>query len=805
MQIRFFPLDVEYRMIGNDPVIYLYGRTPEGEVVCVMDNTFRPYLFVLPEGDAESLRQQILSLELDEIKILDAETVKKVCLGKEITAVKVTVQAPAMVPKIKDYLKESNIDYLEADILFVRRYLIDREIYPTHEYVVEGEEVPARSKVRCIEAKSVTPGDGTYDEPKILAFDIETYPDVLRSTDMPVLMISFYGKDFRKVVTWRRFSTENKDIEFVNSEADLIRSFVDIVKTYKPDIITGFYSDGFDFPYIVARAKKYKIKLDLGLDYSAVQAGKGRRLNFRIPGITHLDIHHLTRNILAQFLKTDQYTLNSISKELLGESKVDVDIVRLADAWDNNDHAMLNRFSEYNLQDSAMTYKLCYQLLPSVLELVRMTGIPIYDLSRMAMSQMVEWFLLRNAKKYNIVSPNRPGAHERAERASKSLIGAFVVKPTPGLYKNIMVFDFGSMYPTIISSHNISRATIRCDCCRETAPRVPFEGKDIWFCQKKKGYLPLMIGDLIKRRMRIKEILKEKKSKFLKARSAGLKLLSNSYWGYMAYENSRWYSFDSAQAILAYERYYIKSVIGRVTKEGYQVIYGDTDSIFLVSDSHTIEDAHRLIEDINRNLPGIMSLEFQGLYPAGIFVSAKGSDTGAKKRYSLLDQDDRLVIKGFESIRRNASQIAKEVQQKVLGIILKENNFEKAYKYVRDVIDNCRKGRIPIEKFVIKTQLTKPVEEYESLGPHVAIALRMKDKGIPVGARTIIEYVIVKEGKKIRDKAREVHEASPDDIDPEYYISNQIIPAVAKIFEVTGYSEADLTEEAEQSKLDRFF
>ncbi|MBW3010786.1 hypothetical protein KY326_01045 [Candidatus Woesearchaeota archaeon] len=497
--------------------------------------------------------------------------------------------------------------------------------------------------------------------------------------------------------------------------------------------------------------------------------------------------------------------MDAVSRELLGEGKVDVDIVRLADAWDNNDAVMLNKYCEYNLQDSAMTYKLCDKFYPSIAELVKMIGVPIYDMNRMAMSQMVEWFLLRNAKKYNIVSPNRPGGYEKAERATKSLIGAFVVEPTPGLYKNIMVFDFGSMYPTIISSHNISRSTIRCDCCKETAPRVPFEGKDIWFCQKKKGFLPMMIGDLIKRRMRIKEIMKEKKSKFLKARSAGLKLVAVSYWGYMAYDNSRWYSFDSAQSILAYERYYIKSVIERVTKEGYQVIYGDTDSIFLVSDTHTIEDAHKLIDEINKGLPGIMALEFQGLYPAGIFVSAKGSELGAKKRYCLIDQNDKLVIKGFESIRRNASQIAKEVQQKVLAIVLKEGNFEKAYKYVRGVIDDCRKNKVPVEKFIIKTQLTKSIEEYESVGPHVAIALRMKDRGIPVGARTIIEYVIVKEGKKIRDKAREVHEATQDDIDPEYYISNQIIPAVEKIFEVVGYSKSDLTEEAEQSKLNKFF
>ncbi|MBA3064648.1 hypothetical protein FP803_04385 [Candidatus Woesearchaeota archaeon] len=202
-----------------------------------------------------------------------------------------------------------------------------------------------------------------------------------------------------------------------------------------------------------------------------------------------------------------------------------------------------------------------------------------------------------------------------------------------------------------------------------------------------------------------------------------------------------------------------------------------------------------------------MEIEYEGFYPRGIFVSAKEGAYGAKKKYALLSEDNHIIIKGFETIRRNWSFIAKETQREILNIILKEGNPKKAFNYVKNVITDLRDKKIPIEKVVIHTQLQKQIGEYDSIGPHVAAAQRMIDRGIPVGPGSLIKYVITK-GKskeKIRDRAKLPEEISQDDYDSDYYINNQIIPSVEKIFEVLGFEKDELINSLDQSRLDTYF
>ena len=314
-----------------------------------------------------------------------------------------------------------------------------------------------------------------------------------------------------------------------------------------------------------------------------------------------------------------------------------------------------------------------------------------------------------------------------------------------------------------------------------------------------------MINELVERRLRVKQILKETKSTFLNARQLGLKLLAVSFWGYIGFSFSRWYSFDSAASITAYARHYIKKVIDKMQEEEFNVVYSDTDSVLLTTGKRTKEDAIAVAKDINKDLPGIMELEFEGHFPAGIFVSTRDEKGGAKKRYALIDEKDNLIIKGFETVRRNTSQIAKKVQRKVLAIVLKEQNKDKAYKYVRQVIEKVRRKELELNNFIIKTQITKPIEDYDSIGPHVAVAKRMMNRGVTPLPGTVLQYIITTKGIKIRDRAREVRECTKEDIDPEYYIEKQIVPVVEKIFEVLGYTRDDLISLKEQSKLDSFF
>ncbi|MCH8329254.1 MAG: ribonuclease H-like domain-containing protein, partial [Nanoarchaeota archaeon] len=716
-----------------------------------------------------------------------------------------------LFPEIMDATGKTTVESLKPSEMLMISVNTSVTVGTVKKLTNDQAEISLRIPLVPFKEEKIEPfGTETFLKPKILSIDIETYAPLYKEIapeKNPMIMLSLYAKDFQKVFVWKRFKTDLDYVEFVDSESELIEKFKDVVESYKPDILTGYFSDGFDLPYIKTRADKYKIKLDLGLDFSELKVSKGKVTTAQITGITHLDIFKFIRKIISGTLTTETYNLNAVASELLGERKLDVDLNELSKAWD--DETELNEFCEYNLNDARLSYNLAEKLMPTISEMVKITGLTIYDVNRMGFSQLVEWYLLRQAPNFNEIAPNKPSNDEIMKRRLLTYKGAFVFEPKPGLYDNIVVFDYRSLYPTIIGSHNISPGTINCDCCAEESKLVPLEdNKKIWFCSKKKGFIPTLIEDLITRRTRIKEIIKgqiDEKFAILDARQNSLKLLANSFYGYLGFFAARWYSIECAQATTAFGRYYIKDVIEKAEKSGFKVLYSDTDSIFMALGEKTKQDAEKFSEKINQDLPGLMELEFDGFYPSGIFVSAKVGAYGAKKKYALLDENGTLKIKGFESVRRNWSMIAKEVQEKVLEIILKERDNKKALEYVKKVVDNLRNKRIPLEKVIIHTQLQKEISEYDSKGPHVAVAQRLKNQGVNVGPGSMIRFVVLQGSDIIRNRSKLPEEVKGNNYDPDYYINNQVIPAVERIFNVLGYTKEDLLETKEQTKLEGYF
>jgi DNA polymerase I len=813
-KIRFFPLDVTYKIIDNRAVILLFGRTVDGKQISVMDTHFEPYFYVVP-AKGHKIEEKLKKIRLEKngavYSVTKIESVKKKLLGKDVDALKVYTNLPQAVPVIRETIKEWNMigSINEYDILFTRRYLIDRGITPLTLVEVEGNPITQKSKVPVINAEKIEQfSDDTIKKPRILTFDIETYNPLGKSIipeKHPIIMVGFYGENYRKVITWKHFKTKEDYIDFVKSEADLINRFKDVIETYNPDIISGYFSDGFDLPYLEVRAKKYKIKLDLGLDFSQLKIRRGRKVSSQFIGLVHLDTFRFIQKVVSRSLETDSYSLDAVAQELLGEKKQEVDLNMLAKVWDREPDK-LEEFCKYNLRDAQLTFKIFKKILPQMIELVKIVGLPIYEINRMGFSQLVEWYLIKQASHFNEITPNKPHHEEIRERRLHTYEGGFVYEPKPGLYKKITIFDYRSLYPTIITSHNISLGTLNCDCCEGSGDYAPLDNEKYWFCRKKKGFIPTVIEDLITRRMRIKEILKkEKDNVLLNARSEGLKVLANSFYGYLGFFGARWYNIECAKSVTAWGRYYIHEVIDKAKKSGFNVIYSDTDSVFLTLDGKTKEEAEKFAEAVNIELPGIMELEYEGFYPSGIFVSAKAGVYGAKKKYALLGEDNTIKIRGFETVRRNWSIIAKNVQRKVLEIILKEGKTEEAAKYVRKVINDLREHKIPLDEVIIFTQLQKDVDEYDSIGPHVAVAKRMRSQGLSIGPGSLIKFVVAKGKGRIRDRARLVEEVTQEDYDPEYYIKNQILPSVDRIFMVLGYKEEQLLETKNQSRLEGFF
>lgn len=800
--MKFYPYDFDYK-VEDKVYLYLYSILEDGRKICVK-HAYEPYFYAhLKNIDRNKLKERLTSYNNADIKVLKVEEVERELIGKQELFFKITVNYPKAVPILSKELASWGVTCYEKDILFVHRYLRDNKITPMTAVEAEGDYVESSLKVPIFLARSVKNLDEkTPRKWKTLAVDIETYAEnkEINAEQNPILMIAFYGSDgFEKVITWREFEHDYPYLEVVKDEKVMLERFKEIISEYSPEIITGYYSDGFDFPYIATRSRKLGIKLDLGLDGSSLISTDDRNGKSRIKGILHLDVFKFIRNIFGGNLKTDSYTLDAVAEELLGHRKHEVNLDNLAKTW-YKEPEKLGQFVEYNLHDARLTYKLCEALFYDMVEFTKIVGLPLFDVIRMRFSRLVESYIMKRGS--HVIAPNKPGNEEIEFRMRESIQGAFVYEPTPGLYKDIIILDFRSLYPTIISAHNLGPESYQKDKC---ARKIVVPGKEeYWFCEDEKGFLPSVLEELIVRRMELKREIKEAEgdTRILEARSYALKILANSFYGYLAFYGARWYSFESAGATTAYARNYIKKTIEKAEQEGFKVVYSDTDSCFLLLSDKKIEDAMKFMEKINLTLPGRMELEFEGHFPSGIFVATKSGDKGAKKKYALLRDNGKLKITGFETVRRNWSQLAKDAQRKVLELVL-NGKEEEAVTYVKDLVKRLKEGVIPVSALVLKTQITRELSSYTAIGPHVHVAKEMAARGERVVPGMVVQYVISAGSGLVRERAKVPSEVVKYDYG--YYINNQLIPAVESILLVLGYTEDDVLSGSKQQGLGDFF
>ncbi|MFH0737933.1 MAG: DNA-directed DNA polymerase, partial [Candidatus Micrarchaeota archaeon] len=700
-------------------------------------------------------------------------------IGSEVKKLlKVYCKEPSHVPAIKSAIPFPCYEY---NIPFARRFLFDMGITPLHVVTYEREG-PLIKKII-----SVKPGD-----PKLhaLSFDIETYNPVgaPREEKDPIIMVSYAGHK-KGVITSK--PSGKGFVERVAGEKEMLERFSDIVKEEDPDVMVGYNSSNFDFPYIMTRAKKLGIPLRLGRFGGGISPlKKGLITGIRLAGRVHLDLYPVVRFFgMIGLIKTQRFTLDAVAEDVLGSKKVKMKKEDIWQLWDKGD---IDHLCEYSLVDAELTQRLSDRFLPLEMELSSVAKMPLFETSLSTSGQLVENLLMFHATERSEMIPSRPGGDAIMERTSAPIQGAFVKLPEPGIYENVAVLDFRGLYPSIIVSYNIDPGTLRLADAPQMGGVAADPGADAEcftsptgarFTRSGTGLIPYVLDYLVDMRMKIKRELKtlDKDSDAytrMNARSHALKILANSFYGYMGYARSRWYSRPCAESVTAWGRKHIMETIETAEKIGFTVLYSDTDSVFLLYKDK--QDVLDFMKRVNDSLPEKMELELEGFFTRGVFVSKKGGEErGAKKKYALLGEDGRIKIRGFELVRRDWSSIAKETQLKVLEAILKEGSKEKAVRIIRDVVQALQEGKVPLEKLAISTQLNKDPKSYEIVSPELSAAKKMLKAGIPAEKGTLIFYVVGKAGKTISEKAEPLELAK--DYDSDYYINNQVLPAVMKI------------------------
>lgn len=781
-------LDVDYLDIESKSTIRVLVRTSSG-IESFFHKTFRPYFYVRP-----SSAFKVKDFEKKyEIKIVEEKKGLDQVQRVECSS---TTQLKTIREKVKN---DSSVrETFEDDIPFAKRFLIDFALEPFN-----GVQIKLNDQR---EIESIQKVDQVYDL-HALAFDLETHSPGRFSNPKkdPILTISIVTEEESVVLTHHEKGKGIKGCLYFKTEKEMLQHFLDYVSNFDPDVIVTYNGDSFDFPYIRERCHQHDLLCTLNFDQTEFVMGKkGTDSAANLVGRQHLDVFQLM-SFLSRFqvINLIKYDLESVGKALLGIEKDKLGWKDINRIWETGkDFSELVR---YNREDSEMTLALAKKYWPLTMQLCKISHQTLYDASRLTGGMLVEWILIQKAHEQNFLVPNKPSETQVASRQHHPIEGAFVKTPTAGLHENIVVMDFRSLYPSIMISHNVSPETI--DPENETeAKKKNISPSGHFFSLKKKGFLSSNMKELLETRSGLKAKMKKAvgtpQYDILFAQSWSLKIALNSFYGYLLFARSRWFSRECGESITAWAREYIQMVARKAEETGFDVLYGDTDSCFFkLPTNKTKEDAYRFLDQINEKLPKPMELELDGFYKRGIFVTQKGSDTAAKKRYALMSEDGKLKIVGFEYVRRDWSTIAKETQKAVIDAVLKDGKPAEAIKIVREAIKRLRSGTVSKKELVVYTQLTKPVNKYDTTGPHVEAARKAQARGVKVETGSVIPFIITKKGDSISEKATMEDFVQEGDYDSEYYIKHQVIPAVIHILRELGCSEEDLLSGGQQQKL----
>jgi len=816
MKLEFNPIDYDYFDFEGRNYAKIIGRDNNGKRVCIIDSCEVYFWAILKEGlnqkEIEKLQKKIEDIQLDvkgrKTKVEKTEVHNKKFLGKDVKAIKIFATNYKDMHDIAGELGMPEIEKRRGyDIGFISHYIIEKKLNPLQWYEIDGEvlnnslEFGGIDSVlevdSCIKVDSIKKLEKQNLSPKILAFDIEA--DELKIGEGEILMISLVSENFKKVLTWKKHK-DLPNVEYVKDEAELIEKFVHYVKKISPDFLTGYFTDGFDIPYLKARAEKYKIKLSLGLDGSQPKFSRGITTTARIDGIVHIDLFRFIETAYSQYMSSETLSLNEVSHEFLGESKKEHEHRHSSkingDEWTS--------YFEYNLQDSVLAYKIFEKIWPDLLEFTRIMQEPVFDVSRNGMSTNVEDYIIHNLQKFNEIPEKRPTYDEIGERRGRGKYeGAFVLEPKAGLYENLAIFDFTSSYGSVIVTYNLSKSTFLEEPEKDSYS-TEVAGKKVYF-SKKPGFFPKMLEEVIEKRRQYKEELKNKPDAIKKARSNAFKLLANASYGYLGFFGARYYCEEAAAATASFARQAVKEAIEKTNKAGFGVIYADTDGFAFSLNEKTKKQTEDFLKKLNSELPGIMELELEEFYKRGIWVTTRTGEFGAKKKYALVNESGKLKIRGFETVRRDWCALARNTQSRILKMILEDGNETKSFEYIKKIVKEVKERKVNLKEMTIKTQLKKPISEYKSITPHVVAAKRMIEREIPMDIGVVIEYYIseTKEKKKlVREKVKLADEKGEYDI--EYYLKHQILPAVENIFQVFGIDINAVLETKKQKTLGDF-
>ncbi len=762
--IELFVVEGTYKAVEDGVVVELYGRTRTGQVVVARYYGFRPYFMLVDPTEDERARlaadSQVVSVEEETTWLA----------GANHPAARVTIRNPWLVPEYRDrYRRPGPIpNVIACDIPFVHRFVYDKHLGLTVAF--EAEEEPDEvcrlySAERVVRIVHDAERDIRRIEPfrpnlRVLSFDIENA--IKERTIYTICGVASGGGRPRSTF---RLSGE---------EAQVLADFVRFVADDDPDVLTGYNIGGYDFPLLVDRAAAVQLPapgLALGRDRSAPR-DSGDRL-WRITGRVVADAWWWVH----RELKPKQESLQFVARTLLGDTKLDVDRRAIPEEWAKDPQ----RVMEYCEHDADLALRILERLriVDRGADLATVAHLPLEEGLNGRTSQYIDALLIPIADAQHVGVP--PSHHARRDSAIE---GGYVHAIRPGIYRWVAVLDFKSMYPSIIISRNICFTTLAADGTTISPSGARFVPATV-----RRGIIPEILRQLLADRERFRQLERSAESAEAREYYNGLqnavKVLMNSFYGVLASSFYRFTDKAIGSAITSFARDQITSIIKALEDDGNEVVYSDTDSVFVRSPEPSLEGARAFGERIAKRFSREdVAFEFQSVYEA--FFSH-----GAKKRYvgRQVWPKQEMVVRGYETRRTDSFDYQSRSLLEVFELVM-NGDIAGVKKRASELVQALLDRQVPKEQLVI-SRTVRAEEEYnastkESL-PFLRVYRQLKAEGYDVIPGMRVAWIVTNSRKSPQEIEPWI-EGRTFAKEPDYaYYADRVAQTLARVTEVFGW------------------
>ncbi|MGL1957409.1 MAG: DNA polymerase II [Colwellia sp.] len=785
---------------GGALVITLWLKTDKSVVKLQINNEFA--MFFVENNQAAFTKQLLINqnIELAKSQALNLKTfTQEKVHGFYFKTLRYFYRA-------RELLKNNGIKCYEDDIRPDDRFLMERFITADIDFIGESNQHRYYEQIDNVKCKPSIKKKATALT--MLSIDIEcSMTGALYSIGLYANnVVADKAKEFKRVLMIGKPQLAAPSyITWLENEKQLLEAFIDEVMQFDADIFIGWNVINFDFRLLQKRFDLYRLPFAIGRDGSSPHWRKNSNNTeqhfIEIAGRVVLDGIDLLKTATYNF---PSFSLDNIAHSLLGIGKkvTDVDnrVQEITDNFNHNKPAL----AAYNLEDCRLVWLIFEktQLLEFAQLRAQLTGLAI-DRVGGSVAAFTNLYLPK-LHRSGYVAPNMgDGASDLVSP------GGYVMDSIPGLYRNILVLDFKSLYPSIIRSFNIDPMGLieglsegLVENATDGLSKKCIPGFDGAYFSRTKHFLPDIIESLWLERDKAK---RQKNS----ALSQAIKIIMNSFYGILGSTGCRFFDPRLSGSITKRSHEILKTTKIWIEARGHQVIYGDTDSIFVSIglDKSSLESQQlgsELAKFINNKWQQVLAEKFQitchleiefethfsqFLMPTirGISAVKEQKNVGTKKRYAGL-VNNKLVFKGLETVRSDWTEVSKVFQQELYRLVFNEQS---PIDYIRSMVADIKSGRFD-DKLIYMKKIRRNLQDYVNTPPHINAAKQLNDKLVAEGLApkykrgSKIEYVITLDGVKPLQMVT-------SSLDYDFYIDKQIKPIADDILPFIGTSFEQIT------------